>query len=71
MLANSIAPDDYNSQYNVHKLTNRYYMHIKGSELIMHEFKEIMLEISILIKEKQAAEAPPGKSILDHLSLNL
>ena len=53
LIRSSINQDDYNKEYNIHKLTNRYYMHIKGSELILHEFKEILLEISILLKEKK------------------
>ena len=48
----NIHPEDPNREYNIHKLTNRYYVQIKGSELILHEFKEILLDISILLKEK-------------------
>jgi hypothetical protein len=59
MLQHNIDPDDYNKVYNIHKLTNRYYMHIKGSELIMFEFKEILFEISILLKNK--SEEAAGK----------
>jgi hypothetical protein len=52
VLRNKIDPEDYNKEYNAHKLTNRYYMHIKGSELILFEFKEILLEISTLLRLK-------------------
>ena len=59
MIHSKIDAEDYNHEYNIHKLTNRYYMHIKGSELIQFEFQEILLEISILLKNK--VEEPSGK----------
>lgn len=61
VISSKIPADDHNREYNVHKLTNRYYMHIKGSELIIHEFKEILLEISMLLKNKVDPDASnPG-----------
>lgn len=59
LIRHNIDPDDYNKVYNIHKLSNRYYMHIKGSELIIFEFKEILFEISLLLKHK--AEEASGK----------
>ncbi|CAI2383119.1 unnamed protein product [Moneuplotes crassus] len=59
IIQEKIDPDDYNKEYNIHKLTNRYYMHIKGSEMIQYEFKEILIEISMLLKSK--VEEPSGK----------
>ena len=52
LVTQKIDPEDYNKEYNMHKLTNRYYMHIKGAELIMFEFKEILADISQLLKLK-------------------
>lgn len=50
----------------MHKLANRYYVQIKGSELIMHEFKEILLNISVLLKEKtmDTSGKPKVRSLL-------
>lgn len=59
MVESKISASDYNKEYKVHKLANRYYVHIKGSELILHEFKEILLEISILIKNKNDDSGKP------------
>lgn len=66
LIESKIDPEDYNKEYNIHKLTNRYYMHIRGSELIMHEFKEILLEISMLLKSKTEDESgkPKVRSML-------
>lgn len=67
LIQSKIDQNDINSEYNTHKLTNRYYMHIKGSELIMHEFKEILLEISNLLKSKVedgAGAKPKVRSVL-------
>ena len=59
IIEEKIDPKDFNNEYDTHKLTNRYYMHLKGSELIQFEFQEILLEISMLLKAK--IEEPSGK----------
>jgi hypothetical protein len=67
LIQNKIDTNDINCEYNTHKLTNRYYMHIKGAELIMNEFKEILLEISTLLKSKvedTSSAKPKVRSVL-------
>jgi hypothetical protein len=61
VIEKEIDRNDYNKEYNTHKLVNKYYMHTRGSELIMFEFKEILLEIALLLKDKKEAGNAAGK----------
>lgn len=47
-----ISDDDINRDHKIFKITAKHYLNIKGVELVLHEFKEILLEISILISSR-------------------
>ena len=47
-----IPEDDINRDHKIHKITAKHYLNIKGVELVLHEFKEILLELSIYMNSK-------------------
>ena len=46
----TITDDDYNQLYNKHKLALMHLIEIRPVEIIMFEFKEILLELALTIK---------------------
>lgn len=58
-----ISDEDLNKDHKIFKITSKHYLNIKGVELVLHEFKEILLEISLFInmKSQQTEEGQKPK----------
>jgi len=52
----NISDDDINRDHKLYKMANLHYLHIKGVELILHEFKEIIVELALWIKGRSVEE---------------
>lgn len=49
-LAKNIKDHDYNKEYKTYKATANHYLQMRGVEMILFEFKEILLSLALLIK---------------------